>query len=140
MTYQRLLDTYAGPSQISSSTPKIKLPRVWPGLVVAIVGSVWVLLDLSNNVSMRNDPFPDASCLVACYWYFCIFRIHEVVNYFEPTYRIGPWKAISFSLLPNIAFYTLCSLTLGSPESNAATAVSDWHTENRPLILGGFDI
>lgn len=76
------------PEQYIARVPK--LPRVWPGLGVSLVCTVWALLELLSGRENWSDSLPIAMLLAFCYWCFCIYRLHVAAKYIDSSNRFDP--------------------------------------------------
>ncbi|HEX8168811.1 MAG TPA: hypothetical protein VF601_23870 [Beijerinckiaceae bacterium] len=91
--------------------PALPLPSVWPGFVIAGLFFAVEIGELIIDPSRGEDHTP-LSLLVAIggavYWYFCVYRIHQVLRDITGgTYPIGPWRAALLQLVPFFNFYWL---------------------------------
>ncbi len=86
---------------------KLKLPKMWIGIIIAFAFLVGEFYELFNNIGGDNlGPI----CLVIgigglIYWYFCVYRIHKVLaELSDKQYEISPAAAVGYHFIP---FYNL---------------------------------
>lgn len=114
MGYRDILTRFNSGGEPEKYTARVpELPRVWPGLSVTLICTVWSLLDLWSGRGDWYSSHPLAMVLSFLYWCFCIYRLHLAAKYVDSSSKIDPVvSALATMALSWLSFWLTIAATV----------------------------